>query len=40
MTIECSVVTLVSTHTLSFILGVLMGITIEVFARKILSREE
>lgn len=39
MTIECSVVTLVSTHTFSFILGVLMGIVVEVFAHNILSKE-
>jgi len=39
MTIECDIVTLVSTHTLSFILGVLMGIVVEVFARKIIREE-
>ena len=40
MTIECNIVTLVSTHTLSFIFGVLVGVVIEVFARKIFSKEE
>lgn len=39
MTIECDIVTLVSTHTFSFILGALVGVFIEVFARKILREE-
>lgn len=39
MTIECGIVTLVSTHTLSFIFGALVGVVAGVFACKILSRE-
>ena len=39
MTIECDIVTLVSTHTFSFILGALVGVSVEVFARKILIEE-
>lgn len=39
MTIECDIVTLVSTHTFSFILGSLVGVAIEVFVRKILREE-
>ena len=37
--IEFGVVTSVSTHTLSFTLGVLMSVVVGVFARKILSKE-
>ena len=40
MSIECGVVSLVvSTHILFFILGVLIGV-VEIFVRKILSKEE
>lgn len=39
MPIECGVVTSVSTHILSFTLGVLMGIVVGVFAHKILCEE-
>lgn len=39
MTIECGIVTLVSTHTLSFFLGALVGVVVEVFARKIFRKE-
>lgn len=39
MTIECDIVTLVSTHTLSFIFGALVG-AVGVFACKIFSKEE
>lgn len=39
MSIECGVVTSVSTHTLSFTLGVLMSIVVGVFAHKILCEE-
>ena len=40
MTIECNIVTLVSTHTLSFIFGALVGAVVGVFACKIFSKEE
>ena len=39
MTIECNIVTLVSTHTFSFIFGVLVGVVIEVFVCKIFREE-
>ena len=39
MTIECNIVTLVSTHTLSFILGSLVGVVAGVCACKIFREE-
>ena len=40
MTIECNIVTLVSTHTLSFIFEALVGVVARVCACKILERRD